>query len=260
MKKQTQNALIGAAMLVGAPAAMAKGAGTATGGKGMLGVNHLSLDEMPGANMRMCSNDETNVTGSNLVSNDLTIAIDPFASSYIELVFTVSDIPANDQDHVLFLVASNKESLSPQIPTPRSINDFKLDMSGLEILAIYDVKKQSLMHQGKTRWGQANPAPTSKVSFKVNLDTATLPTMMRNGENVVYLQAAMLRSVDYSSGSFDNMILSEMDKLTFAQNDCPGQFVAMDSSGQFTAGQDANTTKTKNTTSNSTSSSTKSGK
>jgi hypothetical protein len=54
------------------------------------------------------------------------------------------------------------------------------------------------------------------VIFKVNLDTAKIPELMRTGKPTIYAQAALIRKVDFDNGKFENMILSEADKITFA--------------------------------------------
>lgn len=236
----TQKAITGAAFLALSSAAKSASipvTGSTIGSGGQLGVDHLSLDEMPGHALTICTNNSSTQMGTNITANDLTVAVDPFTTGYMELVFAVSDVPASTQDHILFLVYSTGLSPSPQILTPRSIRKLELDMTYNEIAAMYNVPKQIMMAQDPTRIGAANPAPMSKVLFKVNLDTAKIPALVRNGQPTIYAQAALIRKVDFDNGKFDNMILSEVDKITFAANTCTsvsGGKTATESSGQLT--------------------------
>ncbi|MCK5719447.1 MAG: hypothetical protein KAH84_05780 [Thiomargarita sp.] len=215
--------LVGATLLATSPAWAKGGGGMSEGGKSQLGVNHLSLEVTPGYACAVCADVkavENGKTASNLLPNDLTVAVDPFATSYIELTFTVRDILAQNRNHVLFLVYSPRTSPSPQIPTPRSENKLELDLSALEILAIYSIPSQTMLAQRPTRLGAANPSPHSSVSFSVNLDTSILPIFMRNSEKA-YLQAALMTTEAFDNGQYDEMILSELDTIGFVQNQCP---------------------------------------
>ena len=228
-RSAVKKALMGATLIATSPAwgkpngPCDSGQGNAEGCKDQPGVNYLTLDEMPSANVRLCAdeNDAGTKSGGNIMPNNLNVVVDPFNDAYIEMEFTVGDIVANTQPNVMFLVYSPKLSPTPQIPTPRSKQKLKLDLAAMEIVGIYNVPELPLLPQMSTRLGAANPAPTSKVSFKVNLDTATLPVMMRNNENTVYFQAALLLEEKYNRGEFADMILSEVDKMTFVQRCAP---------------------------------------
>ncbi|MCK5524633.1 MAG: hypothetical protein KAI83_16025 [Thiomargarita sp.] len=220
-KAIAKKALAGAVLLATSPA-WAKGGGGNAAGKSQLGVNNLSLDVAPGHACAVCA-DKEDVMGKssgNLTPNNLTIAIDPFETSYVELVFTVRDILAKDKNHVLFLVYSPQTSPSPQMPTPLSENKLGLDMSAMEILAIYNIPAQQMMVNGPTRLGAANPAPNSAVSFSVNLDASILPIFMQGNEKA-YLQAAFMTKSNFEAGKYDTLILSEMDTLSFVKMTCP---------------------------------------
>lgn len=229
-RSAVKKALMGATLIATSPAwgkpnngPCNSGQGNAEGCKDQPGVNYLTLDEMPSANVQLCAdeNDAGTKSGGNIMPNNLNVVVDPFNDAFIQMEFTVGDIVANTQPHVLFLVYSPKLSPTPQIPTPRSKQKLKLDLSALEIVGIYNVPNLPLLPQMSTRLGAANPAPTSKVSFKVNLDTATLPVMMRENNNTVYFQAALLLKDKYDLGSFADMILSEVDQMTFVQACAP---------------------------------------
>lgn len=227
--KAVKKALMGATLIATSPAwgkpggPCNSGEGNAEGCKDQPGVNYLTLDEMPSANVRLCADEDSAATktGGNIMPNNLNVVVDPFNDAYIEMEFIVGDIVANTQSHVLFLVYSPKLSPTPQIPTPRSKQKLKLDLAAMEIVGIYNVPALPLLPQRSTRIGAANPAPTSKVSFKVNLDTATLPVMMRQNENTVYFQAALLLEDKFKAGSYADMIMSEVDQMTFVQECAP---------------------------------------
>lgn len=228
------------------------------GGKNQSGINTLSLEESPGQNVILCAgNDKISTkTGNNIMPNDMDVAVNPFDHNYFEVIFTVRDILAKDQDHVLFLVYSPRTSPSPQIPTPASLNKLELDMSALEILAIYNVPAQQMVIQGSTRMGTANPAPRSAVSFSVNFDTTILPTFIKNNEKI-YLQAAFMKKSDYDAGAFEHLILSEMDTIGFVEMSCSNfqSSMGIDSNGTLTTNSaGGNTTKIQETSSSSTSS------
>ncbi len=259
--KAVKKALMGATLIATSPAwgkpngPCNSGQGNATGCKDQPGVNYLTLDQMPGANVRLCADKAAagTKTGGNIMPNNLTVAINPFEDAFIEIVFTVGEIVADEKPYVLFMVYSPKLSPTPQIPTPQSKQKLKLDLSALEIVGRYNVPPLPLLPQMSTRLGAANPAPTSKISFKLNLDTATVPVMMRNDENVVYFQAALLQKDKFDAGEYGDMILSEADKMTFVQTCAPEgtpaqeqpSYVEMDGDGTLTTvlqGDDGGTT------------------
>ncbi len=256
----TKKALLGAVALSIKSTAWSAGCqptgeGNSSGCEGKLGVNYLSLDENPGRNVELCAdNDKVDTkTGSNVVPNELSVVIDPFVSTYPEMIFSVSDIIANDEAHILYLVYSPMLSPSPQIPTPRSKIKFQLDMAAIQFIGIYNVPALPLLPMMSTPVGSANPAPTSRVSFKVNLDKNTIPIMMGSGEETIYLQAALVRKVDYDQQSYSNMILSEVDTITFVKECSSEQSSSgMDSNGTLTTvlrddDGNANTSKTTQT-------------
>mgnify|MGYP003572134013 FL=1 len=245
-----KKALMGATLIATSPAwgkpngPCNSGEGNAVGCKDQPGVNYLTLDEMPRANVRLCA-DEANAStksGGNIMPNNLNVVVDPFNDAFLEMEFTVGDIVANTQPQVMFLVYSPKLSPTPQLPTPRSQQKLKLDLAAMEIVGIYNVPTLPLLPQMSTRIGAANPAPTSKISFKLNLDTATLPVMMRQNESTVYFQAALLLEDKFKAGNYADMIMSEVDKMTFVQACAPEgtpaeeqpSYIDMDGDGTLT--------------------------
>jgi len=214
----TKQMLASAALL--AMSSTAKSADISAGsstGKSQRGVNHLELNETPGRELAVCTNGLDKFFGSSVATNDLTVIVGPFSTASMELVFTVSDVLAEKEDHILFLVYSTGTAPTPQISTPISIKKLELDLNRHEIAAIYNIPKQIMVGQNDTRIGLANPSPNSKVSFKVNLNTAKIAGLIRNGQPTIYAQAALLRKTDFDANKFENMILSEADKVTFVE-------------------------------------------
>ncbi|MDM8562392.1 hypothetical protein QUF54_03470 [Candidatus Marithioploca araucensis] len=214
----------------------------------------IVITTSPGSNVVTCADEDAikEGTGKLGIPNNMTIAVDPFMSSYIELVFTVRGIPAQNKDHILFLVYSPQTSPSPQIPTPKSPNKLALDLNAMEILAIYNIPAQQMIAASPTRLGTASPAPRTAISFHVNLDTGILPTFIQD-ENRAYLQAALMTKANYDAGKYDTMFLSELDTLRFVANECPPDHasIGVDEEGIMTVTDFAgNTTKTVYTTTN----------
>jgi hypothetical protein len=220
-KKTMQKALMGATMLATSPAWAKGGDGTSEGGKSQLGVNHLTLEEIPGSNATVCAdpNADGGKSGTNTIPNDLTIAVNPFEDNFIGVEFLVRDVIPHNSDYMLYLVYSPQLSPSPQIPTPKSKNKLGIDVTGLEIVAIMDIPAQKLLAQGSSRLGAADPRPRSAVSFSFNFDTSTLPGFIRDNSKV-YFQAAILSKSNFNAGNFSEMILSEVDTIGFVANEC----------------------------------------
>jgi len=195
-------------------------------GKNQLGINDLILEETPGNGAIICTPKETETAptselASQWMPSDLIVVVDPFETSFVEIVFSIREMFPHDEDHVLLLVYSQKFMPSPEILTPKSRNQFQLDINTLEVLGIYDIPAQRLFKLPSTRIGSAVPRYCSIVSFGVNLDTSVLPTMMAKRESI-YLQAALLPRSDFEAGNFEqNMILSEVDVISFVKNECP---------------------------------------
>lgn len=230
---------IGATLFILSSAAKSAGSvtKTTTTGKSSLGIDHLSLDEVAGKNLTICSNDTGESSETGVLGNDLTIPInDAFAGRSLELIFSVSDLPMSDQDHVLLLVSSRGLASSPQLLTPRSLRKLELDLTYNEIIAIYNISQQVMLPQSVTQIGQANSAPISKINFRVNLETAQLAMLIKEGRPSIYVQAALMRKIDLDASEFKNMILSEADKITFINgSDCSGMGAKMrNADGQLT--------------------------
>ncbi|MCP4701891.1 MAG: hypothetical protein GY862_34285 [Gammaproteobacteria bacterium] len=220
MNKKT---LMSAALLAGVQTtAKAAGGGVSEGGKEQLGVNMLTLEEVPLDNVKFCVPADSAKTGDfHVMPDGVSVVIAPFESSSLKMSFIVSDIVPSDQDKALILIYSQRLSPSPPILTPLSKIKLGLDLSTLEVAGIYNIPAQTMEAQPETRIGQANPSPRSKLGFDINLDMLKIPALMNNGQETIYAQAALLPRADFDIGSFGNMILSEVDTIRFVQNECP---------------------------------------
>jgi hypothetical protein len=192
------------------------------GSRPVLGVNALRLEEALGRNITICSPENVMSVGDiHFIPDNSTFVVDPFSDTTIELNFWVSDVLPDDIDRVLVLGSSHKRALSPQLPTPSSLNKFELDLRGLEILAVYNIPAQPLLAQEPTRIGFASSQQTSKQVIKVKIDTSIIPVMIHNKE-IIYVQAWLMPRSDFekSGGLWDTMILSEVDTIRFAMLRC----------------------------------------
>jgi len=225
-KSHFKKPLIGALFATASAAVKAgDGGGVTEGGKSQLGVNHLTLEELPSENIKICLPEGMSKTAENgnfhFMPDSISVVIPPFETNVVKLSFVVSHMISHEDDHVLILIYSQKKTLEPQIPTPKSLNKLGLDLNSMEIVGLYNIPALNMEPQAKTRIGQANPAPRSKMEFDVNLDTTSIPDIMNDGANEIYLQAALLKKSDFANGTFDMMILSEVDTIRFEQNECP---------------------------------------
>ncbi len=228
--KINKKALMGAALLATAPTIKAQGTGggSTEGSKSQRGINHLTLEEAPLENITLCvpSKSAAGLTGNfKYLPDKVAVVTNNWDGSFVKMTFIVSHMTAVSHDRLLFLAYSQDLSPSPQIPTPKSINKLELNLDNAEIVGIYDVKSFGMKAQPETRIGAGNPAPRVKWEFDINLDTNIIPDMViGSNDNVIYMQAALIRKSDYEAGKFDGMILSEVDTIQFVK-ECPDTMV-----------------------------------
>jgi hypothetical protein len=221
-----QKLLIGATLLAIAPTV--KGQGSTEGSKSQRGVNHLTLEEAPFENVTLCipAKSQTSLTEDfRFLPNKVAVVVPPFETNFVKMTFIVSHVNAGDDDQVLLLAYSQKLLPSPPQLTPKSLNKLLLDLDTVEILGIYDVRAFGREQQPETRVGMGNPSPRIKWEFDINLDTTKIPTMMNSGNDTIYVQAALLKRAHWEAGRLDNMILSEVDTITFIPYECPETMV-----------------------------------
>jgi hypothetical protein len=199
-------------------------------GGGGLGVDFLTLDELPIKNATICSMpDENNANNTNeftgLSSDNPWIVTDGSEGKSVKVSFVVSEMTATDEDRVLFLVYSPRKSPSPSILTTDKGPELGVELSEMEILGFYQIPALYRSRQEKTKVGLADANPTTKMTVHVIFDQNKLDEMIRLGKETIYVQAGLLRVVDLQAGLYENMILSEMDSLTFVANECPAETV-----------------------------------
>jgi hypothetical protein len=139
----------------------------------------------------------------------------------VKMTFVVSHITAMSYDRILLLAYSEQLSDEPQIATPKSINKLELDINSLEIIGVYDVSSFGLKAQAETRISVGYLTPRLKWEFDFNFDTLEISTMMENGNDTIYVQAALIKKSDYEAGKLESMILSEVDTIQFVPDECP---------------------------------------
>jgi hypothetical protein len=240
--------LLGAALLASAPALKGSGGGITEGGKSQRGVNHLTLEEVPGffkpeeeqelidklnSKIKICVPNNIGKTGEfHFLPNTIAVVMPPFETNVVRMTFVVSHMVAGNIDKVLLLAYSQQLAPSEQIPTPKSLKKLKLDLSSAEVVGYYNIPAIKTKPQNETRIGAADPAPRSKIEFDINLSPQNISTMMNSGTNTIYVQAALLPKADFESGKWDRMILSEMDTIQFMANECPEDHTVYDPSQQ----------------------------
>ncbi|RKZ78753.1 MAG: hypothetical protein DRR19_25935 [Candidatus Parabeggiatoa sp. nov. 1] len=190
------------------------------GGGPRLGVDLLTLDTLPVKNTTLCLPARQATRFGGLMPNTQSVVVDSMVKSF-KVSFIVSELTAIEEDRVLFLVYSPSTSPSPGIITTDKGPELGLDMDELEMLGVYSLPTLFKAEQPETKVGLADASPTSKITVHVNFDTDKLNDMMRRGKETIYIQAAMIRVSELNNGLLENMILSEMDTLTFVSHECP---------------------------------------
>jgi len=189
---------------------------------GGLGIDYLALDEVPTKHVTVCESskdEEKEFTG--LFSDKLWISFDAADRQTYRVSFVISEMVATDEDRVLFLVYSSRTSPSPFYPTTEEGPTLGLEMTEMEVLGMYNIPALYRGQSPDNKLGLAIPTPASKMTVNFNFDANKLNTMIRNGKETIHVQAALIKVSDLESEKFENMILSEMDSLTFISDDCP---------------------------------------
>ncbi|MHB9116954.1 MAG: hypothetical protein ACYC2R_01590 [Burkholderiales bacterium] len=258
--KKLAPATLGVGLLVAAQAAFGKGGGSTAGGtgKGSLGVNTLSLDELPTTNAQVCYAPAQQISSSQVVPNEITVAV-ANTSSTVQMTFSVGDVLPSSKDNTLFLAYSDAKTTTPAFATPSSSNSFAL-AGGLQLLAVYSIPALADVAQPQVSIGQASSKPRAKMVFEVNLSPAKIAQLISSSKNKIYFQAGIVPSADLAANRFDSMILSEVDTVTFAAT-CPtgNTSVTANGSGGKSVSTSGGTSLGKSSTGSKTSSSTSTG-
>ena len=223
---------------------------------GRIGQDALTLEEVPTQTVTVCAHardPENEDKFSGMMSDTLSIAVDSSKRRQVKMSFVISEMKDTTEDRFLFLVYSTRNSPSPQILTTDLGPDLGIDMFEMETLGVYHISARQENPQPITRVGQALPFSTSKMTVEVNFDTSKIDDLIRNGKGTIYVQAALIRASDLEAELFENMILSEMDTLTFVPNECPADAVESyeaDESGTITVIKSPSQNSTANPNSN----------
>jgi hypothetical protein len=214
---------------------------------GGLGIDYLSLDEMPKQNVTVCEPPRNEVarkeTFTGLFSDNIWISYNGAERPTYRVSFIVSDMVATDEDRMLFLVYSTRTSSSPYYDTTEAGPQLKLEMTEMEIMGMYSIPAVRIGEAPDNKLGTAIPTPASKMTVEFKFNANKLNTMLLKDKETIYVQAALIRMSDLESELFENMILSEMDTLTFIADDCPSETASSysaDNSGYVTKSSSQN--------------------
>lgn len=188
----------------------------ASAGKSQLGVTQLNLDMLPVSNIQVCYSNAAVVDPGQVMPNNVTVVIDPLATSAVQMNFTVGDLLPGTQDNVVFLAYSTNTTATPPLATPNSDNKLLLDLANMEILGSYQFPKTQEFVQAPTRVGQAQAKPRQKLIFTVDLSPDKINTLIKAGSNKIYLQAMIVGSDDFKRGVWDSALLSKLNSITFS--------------------------------------------
>ncbi len=145
----------------------------------------------------------------------LSLAFDSNEKQNFSLEFTMSKIPALDEDYVLVLLGSQCLSDKPDFKTPHSQTRLALHQGNILVLGSYNIPSQK---SGQT---SSSASPTS---ITVPLQTKSLAQQIAAGNETFYFQAAVLKKSDYHSRYYDEVILSPMQAVHFyTPKTCPNK-------------------------------------
>ena len=198
--------------------------GIGGGSDSRLGVDFLALDTLPVQNATVCLPAPQTAQFSGLQPNTQSIVVNASKFRTVKVGFVVSELETTDEDRILFLVYSPTKSTSPEISTTKYGPKLGLKLADAEILGFYQIPAIFDALPESPKIGHAMSL-TSKMTLHVNFDAYEINDMILRDQETIYIQAGMLRVSELQDGQFENMILSEMDELTFVPNDCPADTV-----------------------------------
>lgn len=160
----------------------------------------------------------------------LSVAFDPAKKQKVTVQFEMLKIPASKEKRVLALLysrcpfnSSQCSSNPPQLKTPQSKSRLRLDVRDIKPIGYYDVPAIQ-----PAKGNRASKASTG-MTVKVNFDTTHLAKVVREGNDTIYLQAALLNKSDLEKKNYKNVILSPLETIQLtASKSCPnrGQYLA----------------------------------
>ncbi len=189
----------------------------ASAGKSQLGVSYLNLEMAPASELQVCYAKDAKIEPGKAIANDVTVVINPFKSTAVQMNFVVGDLLPGNRDYVVFLAYSNAVTKTPGLITPLSDNKVAIDLNSTEILGQYAFPKLLEYKQDVTRVGQAQSKARQKFMFTVNLDNDSITKLMRNNTRQIYLQAMALSKDDFDRGVYENAILTKVNSITFTE-------------------------------------------
>lgn len=212
-KKKLLIKLLGGKLLITAHAAFA-------GGKSTMGTSRLSIDEFPVANANVCYSVNQPINNAQVVPDTLTVAL-PSSTTSVSMAFTVGDIIAGDQDQLLFLVYSNTQTSQAAFTSTVSDYQIGIPLENIGVLGLYTLPAIKSQPQTTSAIGQADSNVKSKLIFNITLDPVKIAALQASGQNQLFFQAGLISGSDFSAGNFSNMLMSEVDAVSFIQGACP---------------------------------------
>jgi len=146
----------------------------------------------------------------------LSLVFDPKEKQLVSLEFTMSKVPAVDEDYVLVLLGSQCLSSKPDFKTPRSKTRLALHGKNILVLGTYAIQAQQSE--------QTSASARRPTTIAVSLQTQSLAQQVAAGNETFYFQAAVLKKSDYHKRYYDDVILSPMQAVHFSTpKTCPNK-------------------------------------
>ncbi len=181
-------------------------------------IKSVTLDEASEKKVQKCE-----VPKKVKPKRTLSVAFDPAKKQTVTVQFEMLKIPANEGKRVLALLYSRCLSSFPQLNTPQSKSRLRLDVRDIKPIGYFDVP--DIQPAKGNRASKASTGMTVTVNFK----TEHLAKEVREGNDTIYLQAALLSKSDLNNGNYKNVILSPLETIQLtASKSCPtqGQYLA----------------------------------
>jgi hypothetical protein len=176
-------------------------------------INSVTLDEASEKKVQKCE-----VPKRVRPKRTLSVAFDPAKKQTVTVQFDMSKIPANEGKRVLALLYSRCLSKSPQLNTTQSKSSLKLDLRDIKPIGYFDVPDIQ-----PAKGNRASKA-SAGMTVKVNFETKHLAKVVREDNDTIYLQAALLNKSDFKKGNYKNVILSPLETIQLtASKSCPTQ-------------------------------------
>jgi hypothetical protein len=176
-------------------------------------ISSVTLDEASEKKVQKCE-----VPKKVKPKRTLSVAFNPAKKQTVTVQFKMLKIPASKEQRVLALLYSRCSSNFPQLKTPQSKSSLKLDVRDIKPIGFYNVPAIQ-----PAKGNRASKASTG-MTVEANFDTKHLAKEVREGNDTIYLQAALLNKSDLKKKNYKNVILSPLETIQLtASKSCPTQ-------------------------------------